>query len=82
MEATLCCGAHASHCSGFSSCAAQAVGARASVVAAHGLSSCGSQALELGSVVVGHWLSCSMARAIFLDQSDPWTTREALIFLF
>ena len=81
MEATLCCGAHASHCSGFSS-AAQAVGARASVVAAHGLSSCGSQALELGSVVVGHRLSCSMAHVIFLDHMDHWTTREALIFFF
>ena len=48
----------------------QAVGARALVVAAHGLNSCGSQALELGSVVVGHRLSCSMAHAVFLDQMD------------
>ena len=48
---TLCCGAQASHCSGFSCCGARALGvwalgARASVVATHGLSSCGSQALE------------------------------------
>ena len=35
-----------SHCSGFSCCGAQAPGARASVVAARGLSSCGSRALE------------------------------------
>ena len=43
--ATLCCGARASHCSGFS-CGAQALGTRASVVVARGLSSCGSRALE------------------------------------
>ena len=36
----LCCGAWASHCSGFSSCEAQS-----SVVVAHGLSSCGAWAL-------------------------------------
>ena len=36
----------ASHCSGFSCCRAQAVGTRASVLAAHGLSSCGTQALD------------------------------------
>ena len=33
------CGVQASHCGGFSSCRAQALGARASVVAASGLSS-------------------------------------------
>ena len=43
---TLCCGAQASHSGGFSCCGARALGARASVVVAHGLSSCGSQALE------------------------------------
>ena len=42
--ATLCCGAWASHCRGFSCCRARALGARASVVAARGLSSCGSRA--------------------------------------
>ena len=35
--ATLCCGAWASHCSGFSCCGARALGTRASVVVAHGL---------------------------------------------
>ena len=40
---TLHCCVRASHCGGFSCCGAQALGARASVVAAHGLSSCGSQ---------------------------------------
>ena len=51
MGATLCCGVQASHCSGFSCCGARALGARASVVVALGLSSCGSRALEhrLGS---------------------------------
>ena len=41
---TLCCGARASHCGGFSCCGAQALGTRASVVVARGLSSCGAQA--------------------------------------
>ena len=41
---TLCCGVRASHCGGFSSCRAQALGERASVVVACGLSSCGSRA--------------------------------------
>ena len=39
-------GAQASHCSGFSRCGARAPDMRASVVAAHRLSSCGSRALE------------------------------------
>ena len=42
---TLCCGACASHCGGFS-CGEQALGAWASVVVAHRLSSCGARALE------------------------------------
>ena len=33
----LCCSAWASHCGGFSCCGARALGARASVVVAHGL---------------------------------------------
>ena len=44
--ATLRCGAQAFHCDGFSCCRARALGVWASVVVAHGLSSCGSQALE------------------------------------
>ena len=49
------------HCGGFS-CGARAVGAWASVVTAHGLSSCGSQALE-------HRLSsCSATCGIVPDQ--------------
>ena len=54
--ATLCCGAWASNCGGFSCCRARALGTWASVVVAHGLSSCGSQALE-------HRLSSCGARA-------------------
>ena len=38
------CGAEAFHCGGFSSCGAPALGAWASVVVAHGLSSCGARA--------------------------------------
>ena len=34
----LCCSARASHCGGFSRCRARALGARAPVVVAHGLS--------------------------------------------
>ena len=43
---TLRCGAQASHCSGSSFCRAQALCVQASVVVTHGLSSCGSRALE------------------------------------
>ena len=43
-------------------------GAQASIVTAHGFSSCSSQALEHGSIVVAHRLSCSEAWEIFLDQ--------------
>ena len=43
---TLCCGVRASHCGGFSCCGPRALGMWASVVVAHGFSSCGSQALE------------------------------------
>ena len=56
VGATLRCGVRASHCSGFSCCRAQALGVRASVVVARGLSSCGSRALE-------HRLSSCGARA-------------------
>ena len=48
--AALRCGARASHCSGSSYCAARALGARASVVVARGLSSCGTRAQLLRSM--------------------------------
>ena len=60
-------------------------------VVAHGLSSCGSRALERGSVVVARGLSSPVACALFLDQGsnwvpciarwilNHWTTREALV---
>ena len=52
-------------------------GTQTSVVAACGLGSCGSRALEHGgSVVVAHWVSCSMACGIFLHQgSSPCLLR-------
>ena len=53
--ATLRHGAQASHCGGFSCCGAWALGAQASIVAAHGLSSCGSQALEHRLSSCGTW---------------------------
>ena len=43
--ATLHCGGRASHYGGFSCCRAWVLGAWASIVAAHGLSSCGTRAL-------------------------------------
>ena len=54
-EATLRCSAQASHCGGFSCCGAQALGARASVFVAHGLRSCGLQALEHKLSSCGAW---------------------------
>ena len=43
-------------CSGFSCCGARAVGAQTSVVVAHGLSSCGSWALEHRLSSCGAWV--------------------------
>ena len=53
--ATLPGGAQASHCGGFSCCRARALGMRASVVVARGLSSCGSWALEHRFSSCGAW---------------------------
>ena len=61
-------GARASHSGGFSCCGARDLGTWASVAAARGLSSSGSQALEHSSVVVVYGLSCSVACGILLDQ--------------
>ena len=55
VEATLHCGAWASHCRGFSCCRAWALGVRASVVVACGLGSCGSWALEHSLSSCGTW---------------------------
>ena len=55
MGATLRCGAQASRCGGFSCCRAWALGARASVVVALRLSSCGSWALECRLSSCGAW---------------------------
>ena len=62
MEAALRCGAQASHGGGFSCCGAWALGMWASVVAACGLSSCGSQVLEcrLSSGGTQAYLLCGM----------------------
>ena len=54
-DATLHCGAGASHCHGFSCCRAWGPGARASIDVACGLSSCGSQALERRLSSCGAW---------------------------
>ena len=49
-QGLLCCGLRASHCGGFSCPQAWVLGARPSVVAARGLSSCGAGASLLHSV--------------------------------
>ena len=67
-RATLRGGARVSHCSGFSCYRAQALGARASVVAARGFSSYGSQAIEYGLRSCGTWLSCSVTCGISPDR--------------
>ena len=79
MGATLRCGAQSSRCGGFVCCRARALGARASVVVVHRLSSCGSRALE-------RRLSCSAACGIFSDQgSNPcplhWQADSFFFFL-
>jgi len=48
-------GAQASHCGGFSCCRARVLGAKAAGIEAHGLSSCGSQALEHRLSSCGTW---------------------------
>ena len=69
--ATLRCGARASHCGGFSCCGARALGLRASVVTAHGLSSCGSRTLECRLSSCGTWAELLLMWD-FLDQgSNP-----------
>ena len=55
VGATLRCSAWASHCGGFSCYGAWALGTRALVVVALGLSSCGSQALEHRLSSCGAW---------------------------
>ena len=63
--ATPRCGTQAPHCCGLSCCGAWAPGARASIVVAHRLSSCGSQAPE-------HRLSSRGTRAQLLRSMwDP-----------
>ena len=59
---TLHCGVRASHCGGFPCCGARALDARASVVVACVLSSCGSQTLERRLSSCGTWaqLLCGM----------------------
>ena len=49
------CGARASHCRGFSSCEAWALGVRASVVTAHGSVGCRSHALGHRLNSYGAW---------------------------
>ena len=80
--ATLHCGVWASYCRGFSCCRTQA-----SVVLAHGLSSCYSRALECRLSSCGTWLNCSTTCRIFEDQGlNPcllhWQGALVLHFFF
>ena len=66
--ATLRCSAWASHCGGFSCCKTRALGTRASVVVAHGLSSCSTLAPErVGFSSCGAW-----AQQLQLVDSRTW----------
>ena len=72
---SLCCSARASHCGGFSCCGARALGTRASVVVARGLSSRGLRGLEhrLSSCGAQAWLlrgMCDLPRP-GLDPVSP-----------
>ena len=59
-----------SHCNDFSCCRVLALGTGVSAVVAHGLSSCGSPALEHWLSNCGGQLSCSMACGILSDQGS------------
>ena len=79
--------AWASHCSGCSCCRAQAVGARAPVVAAPGLHSTGSVVVVYGLVALQHVqssLARDRTRGSCIDRQIlyHWTTREAFCRLF
>ena len=63
------CGVWASHCGGFSCCAARALGIQAPGVAAFGLSSCGYPALE-HRLNRGTWAWFLQRSRIFLDQGS------------
>ena len=95
FQATLHCGARASHCGDFSCCRARALGAQASVVVARGLSRCGSRALERRLSSCGTWAQllrgmweCSRTRArTCVPCIGRWilnhcATREVLNVLF
>ena len=85
VGATLHCVAQASYCGGFSCCGAWALGARASVVAARGLSSCGSRASLLRRVwdLPGPGLKpVSPALAgRFLTTTPPGKSSSSVLFL-
>ena len=70
VGATLRCGVRASHCGGFSCCRAQALGTRASVVVASGVSSCGSQAVEHRLSSCGAWALLLHGMWDFPDQGS------------
>ena len=65
---TLGCSVRASHPHGFSYCRTQALGPRASGIAAHELNSCGSWTLERRLNSCGVWISCSTACGILPNQ--------------
>ena len=71
QQGLLCsCGVWAFHCGGFSCCRAWALGMQASVAVAHGISSCGSWALEHRFSTCSHRLNCSTACRIFPYQGS------------
>ena len=79
---TFCCHVWASHCNGFSYFGALARGARASVVAVLGLSSCGAWALLLPAVVSSQTRDRTCVPCIGRQILIVCTTREVLFFFF
>ena len=64
------CSAQIPHCRGFSCCGAQALGCADFSSCGNVLNSCGSRALDSGSIAVTHRFRCSAACGIFLDQGS------------
>ena len=75
------CSAGASHCGGFSFCKAQTVGLRPLVVAAHGVTSYGSQALELWLSSCGEPRSPSLTVEFLTTLPPGMSGTTVLIFI-
>ena len=68
---SLCCGARASHCSGFSCCGEQALGVQASALGSWGSAVAVPGLYTTGLVFVEHGLNCSSTCEIFWTRVKP-----------